>query len=273
MKEKLLIIIPVYNEEENIEDLILKLKDADIEEIGHILVINDGSTDNTEALVRENGIDILNKPLNLGYGSTLQLGYKYAAKNDYDYIIQIDGDGQHDVANIKSIYDLLLGREGDFKDPPDIVIGSRFLSENNEMKVSGLKSLAIGFFKMVIRIFTKKKITDPTSGLQGLNRDAFSFYAKYGNFDHKYPDLNMIIQMLMIGYTIEEIPAKMYHRKAGKSMHSGIIRPISYMVLISISTISIIIRQREDYYKIMRKNKKEKKNMVEKNIVGESKNG
>lgn len=272
MKEKLLIIIPVYNEESNVENLILKLKDADIEEIGHILVINDGSTDNTEALVRKNGIDILNKPLNLGYGSTLQLGYKYASKYDYQYIIQIDGDGQHDVSNIRNIYDVLIGQEGDLKKHPDIVIGSRFLSETNEMKVSGLKSVAIGFFKIVIKIFTKRKITDPTSGLQGLNRDAFSFYAKYGNFDHKYPDLNMIIQMLMMGYTIEEIPAKMHDRKSGKSMHSGIFRPISYMILISISTISIIIRQREDYYKTVRNSGNKKEGIAEKNMAGENKN-
>lgn len=253
MGRELLIIIPAYNEEENIGDFIQEMKKSKLEDIADILVINDGSTDNTETVVRQCEIDIINKPLNMGYGSTLQLGYKYAKEYNYQYIIQIDGDGQHDVSNIQVIIDALKGEGSISTERPDIVIGSRFLSSENEMRVSWLKKIAIGFFKKIIRVFTEKDITDPTSGLQGLNRNAFTYYANYGNFDYRYPDINMIIQMIMMGFKIEEVPAKMYPRKSGISMHSGVFKPIAYMVLMSLSTISIILRQRKNYYKLRKK--------------------
>lgn len=253
MDRELLIIIPAYNEEKNIGSFIQKMKKSKIEDIADILVINDGSTDNTEAVVRQCEVDILNKPLNMGYGSTLQLGYKYAKERNYQYIIQIDGDGQHDASNIKVIIDALKGKSSKSTEQPDIVIGSRFLSKENEMKVSWIKNIAIGFFKKIIKMFTNEDITDPTSGLQGLNRKAFTYYSNYGNFDYRYPDINMIIQMIMMGYKIEEVPAKMYARSSGTSMHSGIFKPIAYMVLMCLSTIIIILRQRKNYYRLQKK--------------------
>ena len=251
MNSELLIIIPAYNEGKNIGAFIEKMKNENIEKIADILVIDDGSKDDTKDVVKEHKVNILSKPLNLGYGSTLQLGYKYGLKHDYKYIIQIDADGQHDVSNISVIYDAL---KGDSK--PDIVIGSRFLSEDSEMLVSILKKVAIWYFKKSIKIFTSKQITDPTSGLQGLNREAFGYYSLYGNFDCRYPDINMIIQMVMLGYNIEEVPAKMYSRTQGKSMHSGIFKPISYMVLMSLSIASIVIRQKKSDLRWRNKNEK-----------------
>lgn len=249
MKKELLIIIPVYNEAEAIGNLIDEMRELEVDKLGDLLIINDGSTDRTQQIVEGKQVAILNKPMNLGYGSTLQLGYKYATSMHYEYVIQLDGDGQHNLSNIPVIYDALK-RESD---QPDIVIGSRFLSKDNEMKPSILKKIAIGLFTALIRLFTQQTITDPTSGLQGLNREAFSYYSKYGNFDYQYPDINMIIQMLLQGYTIQEVPGQMHERKTGKSMHSGIIKPMKYMVLISLSTISILIRQREGYFKLRQK--------------------
>lgn len=246
MRKKLLIIIPVYNEQEAIGSLLDEMVERNMDELGDILVINDGSTDHTQRIVEEKQIKIINKPFNLGYGSTLQLGYKYAVSNDYEYVIQIDGDGQHDLSNINVVYEALVESAAQ----PDIVIGSRFLSEDNKMHTSKLKKIAIAFFRKIIKLFTKQTITDPTSGLQGLNRSAFTFYSAYGNFDYQYPDINMIIQMLLMGYQIKEVPARMYDRKTGESMHSGIFKPILYMVLISLSTVSILIRQRENYYQL-----------------------
>ena len=244
MDSELLIIIPAYNEGKNIGPFLENIKNANIEEIADILVINDGSTDNTEQVVKEHGIEILNKPLNMGYGSTLQLGYKYAVKYHYKYIIQIDADGQHDVSNIRVVYRALKAKENG--QSPDIVIGSRFLSEKNEMHVSALKNIAIGFFKKAIKVFTGKNITDPTSGLQGLNRKAFKHYSLYGNFDYRYPDINMIIQMIMLGFVIKEVPGIMYYRQQGESMHSGIFRPIAYMVMMTLSIMAIVLRQKKN---------------------------
>lgn len=248
MNNELLIIIPAYNEEENIERFIKSLKQEKMEGFADILVINDGSTDDTEGVVRGCNINIINKPLNMGYGSTLQLGYKYASKYNYKYVIQIDADGQHDVSNICVIYNQLSGKNNAYGEKPDIVIGSRFLSTENEMKVSFVKKIAIRFFEKTTKFFTGKVITDPTSGLQGLSRNAFDHYSHYGNFDYLYPDINMIIQMIMLGFKIQEVPAKMYERQLGESMHSGIVKPIMYMILMSVSTIGIILRQKRNEY-------------------------
>lgn len=249
LKKELLIILPVYNEEEIIGHFIDQMKEQKINELGDVLLIDDGSTDNTRKIIEKKQIKVISKPFNLGYGSTLQLGYKYATTHNYQYIIQLDGDGQHDLSNIQVIYDALVCDE----EQPDIVIGSRFLSADNEMVVSKLKKKTIAFFNKTIHFFTKENITDPTSGLQGLNRSAFSYYAQYGNFDYQYPDINMIIQMLLMGYTMKEVPAYMHNRTTGTGMHSGIIKPIRYMVLISLSTLGILIRKRERYHQLRRK--------------------
>lgn len=247
MRKELLIIIPAYNEENNIGSVLNKIQEEGIDKIGDILVINDGSKDNTEKVVNSFKVNIINQVINMGYGSALQLGYKYAEKNGYEYVIQLDADGQHDICNINNIYNCLKNRENTFLNKPDIIIGSRFLSNSSTMKVSKIKQMAISFFRLIIKTFTKNNITDPTSGLQGLSRSAFTYYAGYGNFDYRYPDINMIIQMIMLGYNVKEIPAVMHERKAGQGMHSGIIKPIKYMILIMLSTLSIMIRNKSYY--------------------------
>lgn len=248
MKKELLIIIPAYNEEESIGAILNDIKKAGLLKIADVLVINDGSQDNTEKIVRDLKIPVLNQVNNMGYGSALQVGYKYAQKNGYEYVIQLDADGQHDVCNIMMLYDCLRNKDERFEEKPDIIIGSRFLNGSVTFKISKIKKFAISLFRLVIKFITKETITDPTSGLQGLNRMAFTYYAGFGNFDYRYPDINMIIQMVMQGFIIKEIPAIMHERKAGAGMHSGILKPMKYMVIITLSTLSIILRNRKKYF-------------------------
>ena len=243
--KKILIILPAYNEEENIGSLLDKLKDYEKNDLYDILVINDGSKDRTEEIVKEKGVHVISQVFNMGYGAALQTAYKYAKDHGYDYVFQIDADGQHDVKNI----DLLIERMGCLKktseDYPDIIIGSRFLEGSESFYMSKLKMVAIGFFRRIIKKNTGVELTDPTSGLQGLNRKAFCFYAEYGNFDLKYPDMNMIIQMLLLGFTISEFPAVMHERTAGVSMHSGILKVGKYMILMSLSTWNAYARYKK----------------------------
>ena len=98
-------------------------------------------------------------------------------------------------------------------------------------------------FRFLIRIGTGKKITDPTTGLQGLSRRAFGFYALYNHFDDKYPDANMIMQMMLLGYRVKEIPAVMHVRTEGVSMHSGL-KPIVYMFRMTFSIIAVWLREK-----------------------------
>lgn len=241
MKDTLL-IIPAYNEGDNIKEVLENIKKSGVEEYADIMVVNDGSKDNTVEVVESCNVKIISQIYNLGYGAALQIAYKYAKIHGYQYVIQMDADGQHDVSNIKKIYDEMKIAKNE--ENPDIVIGSRFLKGSTHYHMSFIRLLAIKMFKTIIKIVTRQTITDPTSGLQGLNRKAFSYYSEYQNFDIKYPDINMIIQMLLLGYKIKEVPAIMHARFQGESMHSGIIKPLKYMCIMMLSVLVAILRNR-----------------------------
>lgn len=236
-----LILIPAYNEEASICKVLDAIMATSIPQMADILVVDDGSSDHTTQVVASYDVILMSLIMNRGYGSAIQAGYKYADEKGYDYVIQLDADGQHDIANVQHIYEALI--QGEEKERPDIVIGSRFLSEQSSFRPSGLKKVVIRFFRGIIQKITGTTITDPTSGLQGLNRRTFAYYSGYGQFDYRYPDINMIIQMLLKGYVIKEIPAIMHERTTGQSMHSGYIKQLKYMIIITLSTVSIILRQ------------------------------
>lgn len=239
-KKEVLIIIPAYNEGKTIGELLEKLKQPEIADIADVLVMNDASKDNTAEVVRSHGHSVVSHVYNLGYGSGLQVGYKYAERRGYKYVIQMDADGQHDVSNIRKLYERLTtpDKDGTY---PDIVLGSRFMEGSVSFPVSSMKKIAFVLFRGLIKLGTGKKIMDPTTGLQGLSRRAFSFYAGFGHFDDKYPDANMIMQMLLLGFTVEEIPAVMYARTEGVSMHSGL-KPIIYMFRMMFSIVAVWLR-------------------------------
>ena len=231
--KKVLLAIPAFNEEKNIglvlNDLLASDKEFDI------LVINDGSKDRTESIVRKMGVDIVNLPFNLGYGSALQTGYKYAVLKNYDYLITYDADYQHRAEDLNTVYDMLI------EDKYDIILGSRFL--NKDIKPDFLKRIAYLLFKNLVFILTKKKITDPTSGFQGLNRKAFSFYSKMDNYSPDFPDADILIMVLWAGYRIKEVPIGVRKRPTGTSMHNGI-KPLIYFVKVFLSILIIIFRNR-----------------------------
>ncbi len=239
-----LIIVPAFNEEENMTALFDQLCKPEIRSFADILVINDASKDMTGNIAKSYRVSLVTHVFNLGYGSALQVGYKYAVRRGYEYVIQLDADGQHNISNISHIYQCLTtpNENGSL---PDIVIGSRFVEGSESFHISGIKKLSINMFSWLIKKMTGKKITDPTSGLQGLNRKAFTYYSIYGNFDYFYPDANMIIQMLLLGYKVEETTAVMHERTAGVSMHTGLLKQLTYMMImpLSIWTVSIRVRR------------------------------
>lgn len=240
MNKDLLIIIPAYNEAKNIGAFLDKLEEPEIANIADILVMNDASKDNTAEIVRQRNHAVVTHVFNLGYGSGLQVGYNYALRKGYKYVIQMDADGQHDACNILTIYQALVQQDESGK-CPDIVLGSRFLEGSVTFKISKMKKIAIKLFRFLIKLGTGKKILDPTTGLQGLNQRAIRYYAGYGHFDDKYPDANMIMQMLMLGFRVSEVPAVMHARTEGVSMHSGL-KPIKYMFRMMFSIIAVWIR-------------------------------
>lgn len=241
MKTKdLLIIMPAYNEEACIGGFLEQMEQTEIKDIADILVINDGSTDDTSRIVQERNHAVVNQVYNLGYGAALQTGYKYAVRHHYKYLIQMDSDGQHDLCNVLTIYNELR-KEDENGNCPDIIIGSRFLEGSQSFPISGMKKVAIFLFRKLIRLTTGNNITDPTSGLQGLSRRAVQYYSAYSRFDDKFPDANMIMQMLLLGFRVKEIPAVMHGRETGTSMHSGL-KPILYMAHMFFSICAVWLR-------------------------------
>lgn len=239
-RKELLIIMPAHNEEENIVNVLTQLASPEITEIADVLVMNDASSDKTNRIVKEKGHILVTNVFNLGYGSAIQLGYKYAIRKRYRYVIQMDADGQHDVCNIPVLYERL--RTPDERgECPDIVLGSRFVEGSSEYALPFTKKIAFCLFRFLIRRITGKRINDPTTGLQALSWRATLYYSRYGHFDDKYPDANMIIQMLLLGYRVEEAPAVMHNREHGVSMHSGL-KPLVYLFRMIFSIMAVVFR-------------------------------
>lgn len=218
MKE-LLIIIPVHNEEENILAVIEELK-RDMH-YADVLVINDCSKDNSLRILIDNDINHINTPFNLGYAGAIQTGFKYAIGKGYKYVAQFDGDGQHVAKELDKLYNIMK------KGNVDIVIGSRFKAESGYHHTF-FRKVGTCIFKKIIKVACKQEVTDPTSGLQVLNKKVYSQYAKINGYPD-YPDANLLIDMLLQGYTIEEVAVRMRERIAGESMHAGAWKPFKYI--------------------------------------------
>ncbi|MDP4143927.1 MAG: glycosyltransferase family 2 protein [Bacillota bacterium] len=235
-----LIIVPVYNEEKNIRKVTEDLKENI--DFADILVINDSSTDDTLMVLNDINVEYISLPFNMGYSAALQSGFKYAVKHNYKYVIQFDGDGQHKASEIKKLYSQIIKSES------DIVIGSRF-KEQSEYNHSFFRKVGTYIFKKFIHITCNKDISDPTSGLQILSRKVFCRYSKAGLYP-EFPDANLIIEMIYNGYKIEEVQVYMEERVFGISMHSGVVKPIKYMVKMMYSIIIICLK-----YKLCRSRK------------------
>lgn len=228
---KTLIVIPAHNEAENIQKVIDEIKRDFFE--ADVLILNDASTDNTREIVLKNQIPCIDTVFNLRYAYTVQTGIKYAKQNNYDYVIQFDGDGQHIASEAKRLLNAIREKNC------DIVIGSRYLEKGN-YEPAFFRNLGTKIFSFFIKLFCKKKITDPLSGFQILNKRVIDQYAKIGKYP-EYPDANLIIEMILKGYEIEEISVKMRLREFGESMHGGIIKPIKYMIVMGYTVFIIII--------------------------------
>ena len=232
---KLLFVIPAYNEALNIRPVIKDIK-KNVPE-ADILVINDCSKDNTREFVEDMGIKCITMPFNVRYAMAVQTGIRYARDNNYGYVIQFDADGQHLAKEAKQLFIEMK------KTNSDIVIGSRFIKKTS-YKHSLPRMIGTKMFSGIIHLFSGQKITDPTSGLQCLNGRVIEKYSKMGEYP-EYPDANLIIDMLFRGYKISEVGVKMKQRENGESMHSGILKPIKYMIKITYAIFIIIINSIE----------------------------
>lgn len=223
--KKILIIIPAYNEAENIESLIQNLQ-SNYPQYDYI-VINDCSTDKTKSILVNSGANYLDLPVNLGIGGGVQTGYRYALEHNYDIAIQFDGDGQHDAAYIK---DLIAPIEND---QADIAIGSRFITKEG-FQSSAMRRLGIGFLSNLIYFLCGIRVKDVTSGMRAVNRKMIEEYAN--NYAQDYPEPEAILAAGMMRARITEVPVHMYQRQGGTSSINTV-RAVYYMIKVSIALV------------------------------------
>jgi glycosyltransferase involved in cell wall biosynthesis len=203
---KLLILIPAYNEEGAVGGVIQEVRQVLPDT--SILVVDDCSDDATITTARQAGAQVLTLPYHLGLGGCVQAGYRLAFELGYDYVIRVDGDGQHDPRDIPTILSALEQQKC------EMVIGSRFLDGTSE-HTSAARGAAIVFFRAVLRPILGKPVRDPTSGFVGTNRTALALFSR--TFPLEYPEIEALVVLQRRRFRFLEVPCHMRPRKAGRS--------------------------------------------------------
>jgi glycosyltransferase involved in cell wall biosynthesis len=226
---RLLVVMPAYNEARNIRRVVESVRS----QVGcDILVVDDGSMDDTAGEARAAGARVAVHPVNLGYGGALQTGYRYALRHGYDAVLQLDADGQHDPASIPALLAALSNA--------DVVVGSRFF-EGSTYRAPVGRRIGMWLFGRIATVLSGRRITDPTSGFQAVSRDALRFYA-HERYPVDYPDADVLAMVVRSGLRLTEVPVRMLPSPTGKSMHSGILKPLYYVFRMSLALALVPLR-------------------------------
>ncbi|NIA24029.1 MAG: glycosyltransferase [Gammaproteobacteria bacterium] len=209
---RFLTIIPAYNEQSSIAMVVADIRKALPE--GDVLVVCDGSTDTTALAAARAGAAVLVLPLNLGIGGAVQAGYRWATLHDYDVVLRLDADGQHDPAWADALVQPILSGEA------DVTIGSRFVKRlQGNHQPPPLRRLGILLFSRVVSAMTHQPILDPTSGFRCVNQRAAAFSARSHPYD--FPEVESVVHYAQAGFKIVEVPVVMRDRSHGTSTITG----------------------------------------------------
>ncbi|MGE7020680.1 glycosyltransferase family 2 protein [Solibacillus cecembensis] len=229
----ILVIIPAFNEEDNISKLIKNIRKVEFRNNVDILVVNDQSSDMTSYICKKLGVNVIDLPCNLGIGGAVQTGYKFASLNNYDIAIQVDGDGQHNPEFLEKLIEPIV------KGNSDMVIGSRYI-EHNGFQSSTLRRVGIRYLKFLINSLSGLKITDPTSGFRACNKKLIQTFAM--NYPRDYPEPESIMYIKRKGFSVSEVPVVMNEREGGTSS-INFHRSIYYMIKVSLAIFFDKIRK------------------------------
>jgi len=227
--QRILAIIPAHREAGSVGKVVSAMVDQGCD----VLVVDDHSPDDTAGEARRAGAKVIRLPYTLGYGGALQTGYLYAAENGYDAVVQLDADGQHDPASAPDVLAPVLAGQA------DVVLGSRFIGGGG-YPVPLLRRMGQRLFGGIAALITRRKITDPTTGYQGLSARVVKVYCTE-LFPEDYPDADMLVLLRRMGIRVLEVPVKMYPSGA-QSMHSGLIRPLYYLYKMTLAILMATIR-------------------------------
>ena len=228
---RLLVIIPAYNEEDSLGRVIRQVAEA--VPMADIVVINDGSTDATPDIAEGYGAAVVSLPYNLGIGSATQTGFIFAHDRGYDVVCRVDGDGQHDPAEIPKLLEALRTSDA------DIVTGSRYIEDRGYI-TPWQRRFGIVILATLISLIIRQHITDPTSGFWAMNRRAIFFAADDYPFD--YPEPEAIVTFRRAGLKLKEIPVTMNPRYGGQSSITPL-RSGYYMIKVIMTILIVLLRQ------------------------------
>jgi glycosyltransferase involved in cell wall biosynthesis len=229
-----LAVVPAYNEAATVGSVVAAVREhaPDFD----VLVVDDGSTDDTRRIAQEAGATVLHHPFNLGIGGAVQSGFFYALEHGYDFMVQVDGDGQHDPGEIARLTE---ARHEDFS--VDMVCGSRFLSEDQRYPAPVSRRTGIHIFAFIVSRLVGQRVSDPTSGFRLYNRRAISLFAR--DYPHDYPEVEAVLMLHVHRLAMREVPVRMFQRGGGSSsISSG--KSLYYMVKVLLAIFVGLARAR-----------------------------
>jgi len=235
--DSLLVIVPAFNEAGAVGEVVRSVR----EHVpgAPVLVIDDYSADKTIAVARAAGAEILALPHHLGLGGCVQAGYKLAYELGFDYVIRVDGDGQHDPRDIPRILERLK------QSGCEMVIGSRMVPQQ-DWEIGWMRGLGIRFFRLVLRPILGKPVHDPTSGFVGVNRRALEVFSR--SFPLEYPEIETLVVLQRRRFRFEEIPCQMRPRTTGRSTLNGL-KPFYYIVHVLLGVFINVLRYERRFHR------------------------
>jgi hypothetical protein len=225
-------IVPAFNEERNIGPLLAELKalDPGLE----VVVVSDGSTDRTAEVAAAAGAHVVRLPFNLGIGGAVQTGFRFAWEGGYELAMRLDGDGQHDPAQLRDVVGPVIAGEADF------AIGSRFIGAGG-YRSSAARRIGIRVLAWVVSRITRQKLTDTTSGFQAANRRTIGLFA--ADLPHDYPEVEGLVMAIRHGIRVREVPVTMREREHGRSS-IGALGSVYYMIKVLLAVFVDLFRRK-----------------------------
>jgi glycosyltransferase involved in cell wall biosynthesis len=224
-------IVPALNEEETVGRVIDEIRAFDPG--FDVVVVDDGSIDRTAGVAADRGAHVLRLPFNLGIGGAVQTGYRFAFEHGYDIAVQVDGDGQHDPAELPKILGPVLNGEA------DLCVGSRFTGQG-AYRSSFTRRVGIKIFARVVSAVVRQKVTDTTSGFRAVNRKGIALFA--ADYPHDYPEVEATVMCVKHKLRLKEVPVEMRERSGGASSITAV-RSVYYMTKVLLAIFVGLFRR------------------------------
>ena len=231
MAVRRLAIVPAYNEVGSVASVVREIHAVDAE--FQIVVVDDGSTDETARLAAEAGARVIRLPFNLGIGGAVQTGYQYALEHGFDLAVQVDGDGQHDPGEIDALLEPILDGRA------DMAVGSRFIGDRHYRGTLS-RRIGIRIFAALVSLIVRQRVTDTTSGFRAVNRLGIRLFA--ADYPHDYPEVEATVLVFRHRLRMVEVPVRMRERASGSSSIT-FARSIYYMFKVTLALFMGLFRR------------------------------